>query len=97
MIEIIVSDSCVHCDEQVDVMKRAFFADEYCIIKVDSSEFSTFDMKDSIDAVPFVVVRDGMDVRYARPGVIDGTSLRKLSRGKDSSAPFNLRRSRLKA
>lgn len=94
MVEVIVSDNCPHCEAQLDVMQKSFFADEYRIIKVGSVEFDILPEKDEVDAVPFVLVRDdGGSVRYARKGVHDGTALRKIYRG-HTTEPFNLRRVR---
>jgi hypothetical protein len=76
-------------------MQKSFFADEYRIISIDSTEFTGYGSKELIDAVPFVVVtgKDGV-VKYAAAGVHDGTSLRKIERS-DVAPSFNLRKARV--
>jgi hypothetical protein len=94
MIEIIISDDCPHCEQQLDVMQKSFFADEYRIIRVGSDEFDRLPDRVAVNAVPFVLVRDDDGaVKYAGKGVHDGTELRKIDR-RTSSEPFNLRRVR---
>lgn len=98
MIEIIVSSSmCPHCEMQKTVMKRSFFENEYRIIEVGTPEFAAYDLKEKVDAVPFIVVRDenGM-IQHAAKGALDGTTLRQIER---VGAPvveqvFNLREAR---
>lgn len=82
MIEVVVSDSCPHCVDQIDVMKRSFFDDEYEIIKVGSAKFASYDLREAVIGVPFLVVRgeDG-EVSYQGAGVVDGTTLRQIFRG----------------
>lgn len=80
MIEIIVSDSCPHCEAQLEVMRKSFFEDEYKVIKVGSADFEP--RRSKVDAVPFVIVLDPEgEVKYANRGIHDGTALRKIERG----------------
>lgn len=93
MVDLIIASDCPHCDQQKDVMRKSFFPDEYRTIQVGSDEFEALDCKEDVDAVPFVVVRDESGrVKYAKAGVVDGTTLRKLER----AAPFvfNLEKSK---
>ena len=83
MIDVIVSNSsCPHCDAQRVIMQKSFFPDEYRIITTGTAEFDGLDLKDKVDAVPFIVVRDTEDgsVKYAQKGKLDGTSLRQIER-----------------
>jgi len=96
MIEIVVSkNGCPHCATQKAIMNKSFFTNEYKLIEVGSTDFESFDLKDRIEAVPFVVVReDDGKVRYAKTGVVDGITLRKLERGYEKDQPskiFNLK------
>lgn len=93
MIDVIVSDNCPHCEDQVSVMEKSFFKEDYRIIRLNSAAFAEYDNKELIDAVPFVVVRetDGA-VKYAAKGVHDGTRLWKIIRSEPEA--FNLRRLR---
>lgn len=83
MIDIIVSTSlCPHCDAQKSVMQKSFFPNEYRVIALGSAEFEAYDLKEQVDAVPFIVVRDDENgqVKYANKGKLDGTSLRQIER-----------------
>ena len=92
MIDVVVSDKCELCHDQLDIMKKSFFEDEFRIINVSSPEFENFDQREKIDGVPFIVVReDSGKVKYASPGVHDGTLLRKIER---RTEVFNLKRER---
>lgn len=92
MIDVVISDSCPHCETQLDVMRKSFFEDEYRIINSDSKEFEIYDVKDDVIGFPFVVVRDEQgNIKYADAGVHDGTELHKIERRKPTE-PFNLRR-----
>lgn len=94
MIDVIVSNTCPHCDTQVEAMQKSFFNDEYRIINIASQEFNTYESKTMIDAVPFIIVKDRAgSVKYAASGVVDGTELRKIDR--DTSPAFNLRKARV--
>jgi len=75
-------------------MEKSFFKDEYRIIKADSTEFSTYEAREKVDAVPFVFVKkeDG-SVKYAAAGVHDGTELRRIERSEPAKV-FNLSRAR---
>jgi glutaredoxin len=83
MIEIVVAKKgCPHCATQRAIMSKSFFGNEYRIIEAGTPDFDAFDMKDKVQSVPFVVVRDETGtVRYAETGVVDGTTLRRLERG----------------
>ena len=102
MIDIIVSKVCPQCDAQRTIMQKSFFADEYRIIEVGTSEFENYDLREKIDAVPFIVIRDDNgSVKYADKGKRDGNELHMILRvGKviESSTdfqfteqPYNLR------
>jgi len=99
MIEIVVAkNGCPHCATQKAIMSKSFFGNEYKVIEAGTPEFDAFDMKDKVQAVPFVVVRDDEGkVRYAETGVVDGITLRRLERGYSGSRPpatpkvFNLK------
>lgn len=82
MIDVIVSNtSCPHCDAQKSIMQKSFFKDEYRIIDIGSEDFKSYDLKEQVEAVPFIVVRgDDGSVRYAAKGKLDGTSLRQIER-----------------
>lgn len=82
MIEVIVSNTlCPHCDAQKSIMQKSFFKDDYRIIEVGSKEFDSYDLKDRVDAVPFIVIRDEAgSVKYASKGKLDGTSLHQIER-----------------
>ena len=81
MIDVIVSSDCSHCEQQKSIMTKSFFRDEYRIINVTSKEFDNLDVKDLVDAVPFIVVRDeNGSVKYAKKGRLDGTSLHQIER-----------------
>jgi len=93
MIDIVVSDKCEHCHQQLDIMEKSFFQDEFRVINVSSPEFKTFDQRENVVGVPFVVVRGPSGgVKYSGPGVHDGTQLRKIER--KTTEPFNLRKDR---
>jgi hypothetical protein len=101
MIDVVVSYSmCPHCEIQRTIMEKSFFPNEYRIIEFGSKEFESFDLKANVDAVPFVVVRDDDNgaVKFARKGIMDGTSLRKIERtgtlNQDEGKVFNLREAR---
>ena len=95
MIDVIVSEDCPHCEDQIDAMSRSFFAGQYRIIRVGSPEFDAYPDKDIVDAVPFVVIReDEGAIKYASRGVHDGTQLWKIVR-QEPTEPFNLRRRRV--
>lgn len=91
MIDVVISGDCKHCHEQLEVMKKSFFEDEYRIVGVGSPEFECLDCKEAVDGVPFIIVR-GQDGRakYAKVGLHDGTELRKIERR--IPEPFNLSR-----
>jgi len=99
MIDIIVSTSmCPHCEMQKTVMKKSFFDNEYRIIEIGTPEFETYDLKDRVDAVPFIVIRDDNGlIQHAAKGTLDGTVLRQIER---TGAPvseekvFNLKEAR---
>jgi glutaredoxin len=94
VIDVIVSDDCPHCEEQLDVMQKSFFVGEYRVIKAGTKEFEEYENKSSIDAVPFIVIRgDDGSVKYAAKGIHDGTKLHKIER-QGTSEPFNLKRHR---
>jgi glutaredoxin len=94
VIDVIVSDDCPYCEEQLEVMQKSFFNDEYRVIKSGTEEFNEYEGKGSVDAVPFVVVRnDDGSVKYASKGVHDGTRLRKIER-QEPGEPFNWKRHR---
>jgi len=94
MIDVIVSDNCEHCHQQLDIMQRSFFNDEFRIINVSSPEFEKFDQREKVIGVPFVVVRGASGgVKYSAPGIHDGTQLRKIER--KTTEPFNLRKDRV--
>lgn len=102
MIDIIVSNnSCPHCEAQVRIMEKSFFKDEYRLIEVGSKDFEGYDLREKIDAVPFIIIRnDDGSVRYAEKGKVDGTSLRQLERiGKivREEKTFNLHQTRLRS
>jgi glutaredoxin len=83
MIDVIISDtSCPHCDIQRATMNKSFFSNEYRIISLGSADFESYDLKEQVDAVPYVVVRDDEtgEVKYAKKGTVDGTSLRQIER-----------------
>jgi len=98
MIDVIVSpNGCPHCAEQRAVMVKSFFNDEYNIIAVGSAEFEALsdEVKDQVDGVPFVIVKEGNEVKYARKGLVDGTTLRQIERlGAPAETVFNLKESR---
>lgn len=91
MIDIIVSEACPHCDTQKSIMKEAFYSDEYRIIHVGSSEFEKLevDLKESVDAVPYIVVRneDGQ-IKHATKGNLEAIKLRRILNSEMST--FNL-------
>ena len=81
MIDIIVSKVCPQCDAQRTIMQKSFFSDEYRVIELGSPEFEKYDLKDKIDAVPFIVIKDDDgSVIYADKGKRDGTQLHQLIR-----------------
>lgn len=81
MIDVIVSDKCPYCEDQLDVMKKSFFEEEYRIINCTSDEFEKYDQRQNVIGVPFVVVRDDDgEVTYSSVGIHDGTMLRKIQR-----------------
>lgn len=101
MIDIVVSNGiCPHCFVQAGIMSKAFAPSEYRIIEIGTPEFDTFDLKDKIDAVPFIVVRgrDGQIV-YANKGVVAAIDLKNLIKAGEVSKEktvksFNLREAR---
>ena len=95
MLEIVVSDNCPHCEAQLEAVDKSFFHDEYRILRVGSPEFETWPEKGLVDAVPFVLVRDGSTgaVKYASKGMHDGTTLRQIER-RQPGAAFNLKQVR---
>ena len=82
MIEVIVSNSnCPHCETQKTIMKDSFYSDEYKLIQIGSQEFEALeqDVKEQIDAVPFILVRDeDGDLRYADKGNVEAIKLRRI-------------------
>lgn len=98
MIDLIISDGmCPHCLVQEKIMKDKFSLDEYRIITAGTEEFENYDMKDQIDAVPFIVVRDSAGhVKYADKGIRDEKFLRNIeNEGKGKlEKVFNLREAR---
>lgn len=80
MIEVIVCDECPFCDEQVEIMKKAFFDDEWKIINSRSKEFENHDCRDRAEAFPCTVIREGGAVRHAAIGVVGGKELRRVER-----------------
>ena len=100
MIDVIVSkEFCPHCNSQVKTMQKSFFVNEYRIIEAGTSEFETLDIKEKIDAVPFIVVRDDEtgEIKYADKGERNGTQLRQIERVGtfESAKTFNLREIRM--
>jgi hypothetical protein len=95
MLDIVVSDNCPHCEAQLEAVDKSFFHDEYRVIRVGSPEFETYPEKSRVNAVPFVIVRDGITgaVKYAAKGVHDGTALRQIERRQPGQA-FNLKSAR---
>lgn len=101
MIDVVVSNGCCpHCLVQEGIMKRAFGPGEYRIIEVGSADFEHFDLKDKIDAVPFIVVRNGEgNILYASKGVVADSDLKNIVKAGDVSKEktvkvFNLREAR---
>lgn len=93
MIYVVVSDECPFCDRQLEIMQQSFFDDEYQIVKVGSDQARKLPSAPKVEAVPFVLVTGNRnDVIYAEPGVLDGTSLRKIDRRETGA--FNLKRTR---
>ena len=81
MIDVIVSDMCPHCELQRIIMEKSFFSDEFRIINASSKEFNLYDLKDKVDATPFIVVRgENGEIKYAKKGTVDGTGLRQIER-----------------
>ena len=100
MIEVVLSkNGCPHCAAQRAVMSKSFFDNEYRIIEAGSPEFDALDVRESIDGVPFVIVRDDetSKVKYAKKGLVEGTLLRQIERlGAPAETVFNLREARQK-
>jgi len=96
MIEIVLANSeCPHCAQQRTVMTKSFFENEYRIIEVGTPDFDALDVRDQIDGVPFVIVREDNDVKYAKKGLVDGTTLRQIERlGAPAETVFNLKEAR---
>lgn len=101
MIDIVVSNGCCpHCLVQEGIMKRAFSAHEYRIIEFGTEAFEHFDMKDKVDAVPFIVVRGSEgQILYANKGVVADSDLRNIVKAGEVSKEkkpriFNLREAR---
>jgi len=93
MIDVIISSSkCPHCDQQKAIMQKSFFQDEYRFIEIGSKEFETLDVKEKVDAVPFIIVRnDDGSIKYAAKGALDGTSLHQIERlGAVVNEPVNV-------
>lgn len=101
MIDIIVSNGiCPHCFVQAGIMSQSFEPSEYRIIEIGTPEFEGFDLKEKVDAVPFVVVRaGGGQIVYASKGVVAAADLKNLSKAGEVSKEktvksFNLREAR---
>lgn len=93
MIDVVISDNCEHCHQQLYIMERSFFRDEYRIINASSADFANFDAREKVTGVPFIVVREeNGDVKYSDVGIHDGTTLRKIERR--TPEPFNLRQAK---
>ena len=98
MIDVIVSDLCPHCQIQLGIMEKSFFPDEFKVIHSGSKEFEAYDLKDKVDATPFIIVRgENGEIKYADKGTVDGTALRQIERiGKVAKEKtFNLYEARM--
>ena len=72
MIDIVVSDGCPFCPKQLEVMRKSFREGDYHVIRTGTKEFDEYDLNESIDGFPFVVIRDKEGrVRYAAKGDMD--------------------------
>lgn len=83
MIEVLTIKDCPHCDVQKGIMQQDFFGDEYRVIKAETKEFSSHELRDRAmeDGFPCVVVRDDFGyIRFATSGVVDGDKLRATER-----------------
>jgi hypothetical protein len=79
MIEIIISDNCLHCDKQKEEMERYFFDDEYSLISSESKEFLKHPLYEGINSVPFIIIKsDKNKVVYSKAGFHDEEKLKKL-------------------
>lgn len=93
MIDVIVSDNCPHCDQQKVIMRDAFDREEYRLIQVGSFEFDALDVKELIDVVPFILVRDeGGEIKYANKGNLEAIKIRRIMNSDQNT--FNLRNHR---
>lgn len=91
MIDVIVSDSCEYCSDQVSEMENNFDSSEYRLIAYGSREFMEYENRDLVDALPYIVfVRDSGGVGWSGKGFHEAAEIRKRS----ASKPFNLKTSR---
>ncbi len=90
MIDIIVSDNCPHCDQQKSIMRDSFDKEEYRFINVGSHDYENLDIKEVVDVVPFIIVRDEVGaVKYANRGNMEAIKIRRVMHSEH--AVFNLR------
>lgn len=89
MIEVIISSTfCANCERQQAIMQNSFFNNEYRIIRQGSPAFESLDLKDQIDELPCVIVRDDAGIRLMAKGVMDGTSLRQAQKSAPKPTSF---------
>lgn len=97
MIEVIVSEGCPHCEQQVSILKQSFREEDYKVIHDGTQEFSEHELNDRVDGFPFVVIRDSEGVaRFAGAGCLEANQLdERIARYSGSPKAFNLRRARM--
>jgi len=96
MIDIVVSDGCPFCPKQLEVMQKSFREGDYHVIRTGTKEFDEYELNESIDGFPFVVIRDKEGrVRYAAKGYMDARQLdARIARYSGPNRGFNLRKAR---
>ena len=97
MIEVIVSGSaqaCPHCESQIKNVRSAFSEQKYRIIELGTEEFNQYDLRERVDAVPFVVIRDDSGkIKYAQKGRLEEGTIRRIQKS-NLYKTFNLRETR---
>ena len=79
MIELIISKGCDPCKKQLEIIEKNFAPKEFSIIAVESEEFNKYADKELVEAVPFIVIKEGNgNIKYAGKGIHEAGQIRKL-------------------
>lgn len=93
MLEVFSSDTCPTCKEQIELLSSLDI--NYKIIKIESPEFESHELKEYIKILPFIVSRaDDGNLTYAKQGFHDAGQVKMAI--SSSITPFNMKKLKAK-